>query len=383
MGLLGSTGLGSYGIYLESASTQLEASDYNDIWVSPTGSGVAAIGKVATNDYTTLSAWQTATSQDANSISGDPKYVSDTELHIMSGVTSPVVETGVFLDGIVDNDIDGDVRLDPPDMGADAVSLFNQPYYDGGSSYTSTIDSDYPIDLEVADNFSGIQDPIVKINFYGMALSYDGQWTEQTPNPQEPFIVRFYEYEILDGGTYEICLEDSDGDGWQTYSTPAYHTVSVLVNGTAVLSDIYLATGSGPDCTNFTVGAGDIITTVFTNNGDYADECSYTINGPASELIAVDGRGTDIPVGLYLAAKEPDWDNPESSQEITADVSAVGTVWNVGYTIYRFQIELNDFVEMDEGWVSAQIDANHGSGVWFLWMNSQVGDGQSYQKNRK
>jgi len=64
-----------------------------------------------------LAAWQTATSQDANSISANPEFISDTDLHITAGSTV-VAGMGVTI-ATVPTDIDGDTRLNPPDIGAD------------------------------------------------------------------------------------------------------------------------------------------------------------------------------------------------------------------------------------------------------------------------
>ena len=63
----------------------------------------------------TLSAWQTASSQDANSVWGDPLFVSTTDLHVQGASANNV---GAAL-GVL-TDIDGDTRsATTPDMGAD------------------------------------------------------------------------------------------------------------------------------------------------------------------------------------------------------------------------------------------------------------------------
>jgi len=77
---------------------------------------------------------------------------------------------------------------------------------------------------------------------------------------------------------YEICLYDSFGDGWD--ETPDYggpNLLDVLVDGTVVLDDIYLATGSGPDCYTFTVEDGSTISTQFTAYGSFPGENSFNI----------------------------------------------------------------------------------------------------------
>lgn len=76
--------------------------------------------------------------------------------------------------------------------------------------------------------------------------------------------------------TWTIELTDSFGDSWNGVST-----MDVLVNGTVVLDDIAVTSGSA-DTFNFTVNDGDDITTVFNPAAtagapDWAQECGYRI----------------------------------------------------------------------------------------------------------
>jgi hypothetical protein len=98
LGLLTATGYGSTGIFLQTAASQLALSNYNNIFVNPTGSGVKNVGQIAATGYTTLSAWQAATTQDANSISADPLYQSATDLR--PAYNSPVIGAGTPIAGI-------------------------------------------------------------------------------------------------------------------------------------------------------------------------------------------------------------------------------------------------------------------------------------------
>lgn len=73
----------------------------------------------AGNTFNTLALWQAALSptRDAASIQADPQYVSNTaDLHIPG--TSPNVNAGVAAGG-VNSDIDGQLRVAAPDIGAD------------------------------------------------------------------------------------------------------------------------------------------------------------------------------------------------------------------------------------------------------------------------
>jgi hypothetical protein len=96
-------------------------SNYNDLYATGTGGFVGIFNAV---DRTTLANWQTATGQDANSISADPQFINPNgtaatvDLHILG--TSPCVNTGLTIAGIT-IDYDGQVRDAPPDIGADEI----------------------------------------------------------------------------------------------------------------------------------------------------------------------------------------------------------------------------------------------------------------------
>ena len=101
-------------------------SNYNDIFIPNSSNGVLVrkTASTATN-YTTLSSWKTATSQDLNSLSVDPFFNNpNSDLHVFA---TDLDQTG-SMTGItwITDDIDQDLRLTPPDIGADEFSLI--PY---------------------------------------------------------------------------------------------------------------------------------------------------------------------------------------------------------------------------------------------------------------
>ncbi len=103
-----------YAIYSSSANTIFSTIDHND-YFQGTGN-VGYLGSARAD----LTAWQTATGQDANSISADPLFASATDLHIMAG--SPALAAGTPIAGIT-TDIDGDMRsVIAPSIGADDVA---------------------------------------------------------------------------------------------------------------------------------------------------------------------------------------------------------------------------------------------------------------------
>ncbi len=95
--------------------------NYNDYFTSGAQSGgfrTGSLSPAAGVDYTTLAAWQTAISDDANALLADPLFVSATDLHLQAA--SPAINVGTPIAGIT-VDFDGDTRAAPPEIGADEI----------------------------------------------------------------------------------------------------------------------------------------------------------------------------------------------------------------------------------------------------------------------
>lgn len=113
----------------------------NDLYVSGT---MGMLGSFMGSNITNLPAWISATGQDSNSISGDPKFISDADLHIDTTVYSPLRNAGVNIPGIT-IDFDGNTRsATTPDIGADEfnglpgiinldLTMLVEGFYDAGS----------------------------------------------------------------------------------------------------------------------------------------------------------------------------------------------------------------------------------------------------------
>jgi len=84
----------SYAIYSAAGASAFSQINYNDYY-APAPEGVLGF---LTSDRTTLSDWQTATGQDANSIASDPQFNSNTNLQPQLG--SPVLAAGTPISGI-------------------------------------------------------------------------------------------------------------------------------------------------------------------------------------------------------------------------------------------------------------------------------------------
>jgi hypothetical protein len=124
----------NYAIYTTSPATIFSSINYNDYFVSGTVLGVINLTNVPD-----LLALQAATGQDTNSISVDPLFLSDTDLHLqVVPAASPALNAGVTITGIT-NDFDNDPRPSPsggnPEIGADEVVQATSGSIAGGTYY--------------------------------------------------------------------------------------------------------------------------------------------------------------------------------------------------------------------------------------------------------
>ncbi len=113
--------------------------NYNDLFASGTGGFVGLFNAI---DQTALSDWQTATGQDANSVSVDPQFRAPTanaagvDLHLFS--TSPLTSIGLTIAAIT-NDFDNDPRpATNPDIGADELVMGSGGTIAGGTYYNAS-----------------------------------------------------------------------------------------------------------------------------------------------------------------------------------------------------------------------------------------------------
>lgn len=97
-------------------------------------------------DYTDLQTFQTSTSTNTNSFEEQVTFVSRTDLHIQS---SPVDLDGLNISSI-SNDIDGDLRNNPPFIGADEYELPISGPLNG--IYTIGISGDFETIVEAVDS---------------------------------------------------------------------------------------------------------------------------------------------------------------------------------------------------------------------------------------
>ncbi|MFA4852827.1 MAG: hypothetical protein WC599_09935, partial [Bacteroidales bacterium] len=117
---LAATGDG-YAIYVDQNSiTSIPQSDYNDLFTS--GSNIGYWGN--SGNQTNLANWQLTTSLDNNSITANPMFASNTDLHSSSGMLNAHAISLTSASTPVFTDIDGQTRNAlTPDIGADEFSI--------------------------------------------------------------------------------------------------------------------------------------------------------------------------------------------------------------------------------------------------------------------
>ena len=97
--------------------------------------------------------------------------------------------------------------------------------------------------------------------------------------------------------TLNLRMYDDYGDSWNG------NTITVTVNGTAVLSNVTLtntgsSSGSGPEDLSFTANTGDVIRTIWNGGGSYGYEVGYEIiNNDGSVLFSENMSGVGITAG--------------------------------------------------------------------------------------
>ena len=307
-----------------SASSGYYTGDYNNFYASsstPFGSGSS-----------TLSAWQTASSQDANSVWGDPLFTSDNDLHVQG--SSPN-NAGTAL-GVL-TDIDGDTRsTTTPDMGADEYAPLT---CFGVSGLGAANISDVSFDATWSSNNSTTIGSQVRYRETGTTGAYmvlTGSAGMATVTGLMAFTS--YDYSVREicslGDTcswsadatvvtaacplsnqcqYTVYLGDTYGDGWN--GNVVTFTQSGNVNASVTLP------GGALDTAYVGLCSWDSVSVDLGTLGSWSYEVSFHVVSAAGDTVVshIGSSGNNLTLGQNFGSFLPDCYIPCPEVQITTD----------------------------------------------------------------
>jgi hypothetical protein len=229
----------SYEIYSASANTAFTDINYNDYYFTDQTGVTEYLGYLVVN-CSDLPAWQFATGKDSKSLLSDPKFVSPSDLHINTAAISAVSNAGQALESIL-TDIDGDLRNDPPDIGADE-------FLRAGPKTVASIVKGCPgqsvIVPVTVSNFNNIGTISLTLDFNPTVLTYQGLSTSTIPGTWT------VDYNVSSGrlifGAFGPALSLSDGD--------VLFNLTFLYKGGTCTLDWYDGDGSSCEYSDATTG---------------------------------------------------------------------------------------------------------------------------------
>ncbi len=163
------SGEGAVGVYAASGSSQFSAINYNNYYCAAS-SGSNSVGKIGGLNYGTLSAFQGATGQDANSSSTNVTFFSSSDLRLTGGSNGDPLLMGTGVG--VTTDIEGDPRdATNPYMGAD--------------------EADSPLPITLAEFFATIESGThhVRLNWATLSeVNNFGFFVQRRQGDEGPFV---------------------------------------------------------------------------------------------------------------------------------------------------------------------------------------------------
>jgi parallel beta-helix repeat protein len=236
-------------------------SDYNNLF-SPNG----RVGYYDGTTLTTLADWQLITGFDAHSLSVNPLYVSLQDLHVQKGLLNAA---GVA-DISVPHDIDGELRSNPPDLGADeftatqtdviAVQILHPPTpFPAGS---------IPLSL-VIQNGGGTSLSSLTVDWkVNGSLQSSLNWSGSLATGQKDTLL-LGNWNFTGGTPFDIMAWTSSPNGGSDFDTSDDTTsVDYLIAG---LSGSYTIGGSNPDFADFTAATNAL------NTGGILDSVTFLV----------------------------------------------------------------------------------------------------------
>ncbi|MEM9821989.1 MAG: right-handed parallel beta-helix repeat-containing protein, partial [Bacteroidota bacterium] len=263
---------GGYAIF-RSSTNGLILCDHNDLYVTGTNLGFWDAARAD------LASWQTASNLDANSISVDPLFVGELDLH----VTNVAIDKKGTPIAAVNDDIDGDLRNPTaPDIGADefitaqndaglvSIDQPSMPFAaDIQAVYVSLLNNglDTLTSVEINWEVNGVVQPTF-------------QWTDTLLSAQiiDSVCIGTFPFEI--DTAYTIVGWTNAPNG--SLDEDILNDTASVENLYAALGGIYTIGGTDPDFPNFTAAVEAM------KRGGVIDEVSFNVrNGTYLEQIVI------------------------------------------------------------------------------------------------
>ena len=261
------------GIYLGSTTTDV-VSNYNNILV--TGGASAYVGNVAGTNYASLSAWQSATTKDANSLTLDPLYL-DTANGNYKPVLAPLDNKGKNGTGISTDILNVTRSTTIPDIGAYEFSPqpCASPLLAGIASVTPNagVCLETPIRLSLTGN-----SPLGNIIFQWQAsTSATGPWTNYGVATYSPT----YDSTTSVTNYYRCAITCNGVTSYSTVTSVALN--SILLAGTYTIDASLPQTWPGPPGSNFQTMQGALSALLCGMTGSIV----FNVKGTYNEQIRI------------------------------------------------------------------------------------------------
>jgi hypothetical protein len=223
------TGTGKhYAVYVYDTLQVTREMDYNDYFVDGTG-GVFGYYQ-GTLDIADLTTWQTTTGLDANSVSGNPGYVGNDDLHIQSNFNT-LDGKGLYFASVPD-DIDGEARnITTPDIGADE---YTYTFLISSPSNLVAVPDTFTVDLGWQDNSNNELGFVIQRKD-GDSLSVNPFVNIDTVNVN---VINYLDTGLNPNSTYTYRIFAYNSGGNSGYSNMAEVTTFIPVEFTTFTAEI-------------------------------------------------------------------------------------------------------------------------------------------------
>jgi len=296
-----------YAIYINSAS-EIASSDYNNFYTK--GDNLAKL----TDDQVDLAAWQNASGFDANSLSIDPRFISDTDLHVReialynAGSTLPSLTV----------DVDGEPRDANPDIGADeftpalndasAFEVANpvMPFQSGEQMVSVVLKNSGLNALNSVDIYWSVNDAVPDVvNWNDELLSSDSTIVQLGNYTFDPFVA------------YKIKVWTVNPNGG--LDADLTNDTITVVNQYSGLEGNYTICGTAPDFNTFTdavtaLSNGGVFgpTTFSVRSGEYIEQINIPELVGSSEgntvlFTSESGDSTDVTLTYTLTGSSTNY----------------------------------------------------------------------------